>query len=351
MKEQNDVRMKKMTYIYEILRRTFTKYAFGSFEKIRLALYLLMAILAITILPLHFLGLVGISDPSLMATTASVLVGCIVCLVLYLTHRLHLVTAFSATGIAITLLENLGIIYMVVRNVPGLNQGIALNILALGLLYILLCMALLYKTAFWAGVTNLLVMIVSIAMKPGLMEIQFMLVFALLSFAFGIYAFFTSDVIRRTQRQSNKYRHRLDQIFEMFQMTSEEMVALVRVCRQNQTDKDIDKALLSKLTFRSKANLIKLAEKLKAEKLNEANKYAERFPQLTPTEIDVCRLVVKGLSLKEIAQNLGKSISNVSTVRGNIRRKLKLESSENLRAHLITSLKDSHDHPSQLAVF
>ena len=60
---------------------------------------------------------------------------------------------------------------MVVRNVPGLNQGIALNILALGLLYILLCMALLYKTAFGAGVTNLLVMIVSIAMKPGLMEI------------------------------------------------------------------------------------------------------------------------------------------------------------------------------------
>ena len=198
---------------------------------------------------------------------------------------------------------------------------------------------------------NLLVMIVSIAMKPGLMEIQFMLVYALLSFAFGIYAFFTSDVIRRTQRQSNKYRQRLDQIFEMFQMTSEEMVALVRVCRQNQTDKDIDKALLSKLTFRSKANLIKLAEKLKAEKLNEANKYAERFPQLTPTEIDVCRLVVKGLSLKEIAQNLGKSISNVSTVRGNIRRKLKLESSENLRAHLITSLKDSHDHPSQLSAF
>lgn len=338
--------MKKMAYIYEILRRTFTKYAFGSFEKIRLALYLLMAILAITILPLHFLGLVGISDPFLMATTASVLVGCIVCLVLNLTHRLHLVTAFSATGIAITLLENLGIIYMMVRNVPGLNQGIALNILALGLLYILLCMALLYKTAFWAGVTNLLVMIVSIAMKPGLMEIQFMLVFALLSFAFGIYAFFTSDVIRRTQRQSNKYRHRLDQIFEMFQMTSEEMVALVRVCRQNQTDKDIDKALLSKLTFRSKANLIKLAEKL-----NEANKYAERFPQLTPTEIDVCRLVVKGLSLKEIAQNLGKSISNVSTVRGNIRRKLKLESSENLRAHLITSLKDSRDHPSQLSAF
>lgn len=245
-----------IAHIYDILRCTFTKYAFGSFERIRLALYLLVAILAITILPLHFFGLVGISDPFLMTISASVLIVCILCLAFFLTHRLHLATAFSVTSIAITLLENMGIVYMVVCNVPDLSLGVALNVLALGLLYILLCMALLYKTAALTAVLNLLVMAICIAINPDLMEMQFLLVFIFLSLEFGIYAFFTNDVLRRTQRQSNKYRHRLDQIFEMFQMTSEEMVELVRVCRQNQIDKDIDNALLSKLTYRSKANLI-----------------------------------------------------------------------------------------------
>ncbi len=190
--------MKKIAHIYNILRCTFTKYALGSFEKIRLALYLLLAFMAITILPLHFMGWVGIDDPFLMTMSALVLMGCILCLILYFAHRLHLATAFSITGIAITLLENLGIVYMVASDVPKLSQGVAINVLILGLLYILLCMALLYKTAALTAVLNLLVMAICIAMNPDLMEIQFLLVFIFLSLAFGVYAFFTNDVLRRT---------------------------------------------------------------------------------------------------------------------------------------------------------
>ena len=56
---------------------------------------------------------------------------------------------------------------------------------------------------------------------------------------------------------------------------------------------------------------------------------------LTPTELDVCRLVVQGLTLKEISITLGKSVSNVSTVRGNIRKKLGLEQDDDLKKTLL----------------
>ena len=61
----------------------------------------------------------------------------------------------------------------------------------------------------------------------------------------------------------------------------------------------------------------------------------ERFPMLTPTELDVCRLVEQGLTLKDISVALGKSISNVSTVRGNIRKKLGLAQDDDLRSALL----------------
>ena len=48
---------------------------------------------------------------------------------------------------------------------------------------------------------------------------------------------------------------------------------------------------------------------------NERKDMRERFPMLTPAELDVCRLVAQGLTLKEISSALGKSFSNVSTVR------------------------------------
>lgn len=63
-----------------------------------------------------------------------------------------------------------------------------------------------------------------------------------------------------------------------------------------------------------------------------------RLPQLTPTELDVCRLVLKGMSQKEIAVAMNKSQSNIGTVRGNIRRKLGLGTNEELRDELVRRL-------------
>ena len=62
---------------------------------------------------------------------------------------------------------------------------------------------------------------------------------------------------------------------------------------------------------------------------------SERFPMLTPTELDICRLVEQGLTLKDISTALGKSVSNVSTVRGNIRKKLGLAQDYDLRSALL----------------
>ena len=61
----------------------------------------------------------------------------------------------------------------------------------------------------------------------------------------------------------------------------------------------------------------------------------ERFPMLTPTELDVFRLLEQGLAINDISKVLGKSASNVSTVRGNIRKKLGLAQDADLRRALV----------------
>lgn len=62
---------------------------------------------------------------------------------------------------------------------------------------------------------------------------------------------------------------------------------------------------------------------------------SDALPQLSPTELEVCRLVLKGMTQNEIAIAMNKSMSNIGTVRGNIRKKLQLEPNEDLREVLL----------------
>ena len=82
-------------------------------------------------------------------------------------------------------------------------------------------------------------------------------------------------------------------------------------------------------------NIINVASQIEQMQTNERKDMRERFPMLTPAELDVYRLVVQGLTLKEISITLGKSFSNVSTVRGNIRKKLGLEQDDDLKKTLL----------------
>lgn len=61
---------------------------------------------------------------------------------------------------------------------------------------------------------------------------------------------------------------------------------------------------------------------------------ADLFPELTPSECEICLYILKGKKLSEICAILSKSESNICSQRAHIRKKLGLQSSDNLRAAL-----------------
>ncbi|MEG2319906.1 MAG: LuxR C-terminal-related transcriptional regulator, partial [Mucinivorans sp.] len=69
------------------------------------------------------------------------------------------------------------------------------------------------------------------------------------------------------------------------------------------------------------------------------NKLTERLPELSPSEIEICQLILKGKKLKEICRELGKTDTNISSQRSHIRTKLGLLTDENLKTALENRLK------------
>lgn len=67
-----------------------------------------------------------------------------------------------------------------------------------------------------------------------------------------------------------------------------------------------------------------LEKELKEKKLNVV------FQELSPSEIEVCRLILQKKKLTEICKILNKNESNVTTHRAHIRKKLGLEKTDDL---------------------
>lgn len=62
------------------------------------------------------------------------------------------------------------------------------------------------------------------------------------------------------------------------------------------------------------------------------------LPTLTPTEQEVCRLIIGGKTILEIASILNKTPNNISTVRIHIRKKLGLATTDDLRESLLNAM-------------
>ena len=118
-------------------------------------------------------------------------------------------------------------------------------------------------------------------------------------------------------------------------MTKTELMALLKLAKAKNTDTVYDKELMEQLDHKTLRNIIKVARHIEHLQACHRKDMHEHFPMLTPAELDVCRLVEQGLTLKEVANVLDKSVSNVSTVRGNIRKKLGLAQDDDLRRTLL----------------
>lgn len=164
---------------------------------------------------------------------------------------------------------------------------------------------------------------------------QLLVIFGFTSVATTASGFVANKLIREQQMELNDYANTIDQVLNVFNMRKNELLALLKLAKAQDTTAVYDKELMAQLDNKTLHNIIKVARQIEYIQTNQRKGMQERFPMLTPAELDVCRLVEQGLTLKDISAALGKSVSNVSTVRGNIRKKLGLAQDDDLRSALL----------------
>lgn len=318
----------------------------GRMEQMRLMVFLVGAAMVLIGMPLHFLfGWVGYDDLVLRGISMAIWLAALAVVWLYVAKRLKLDAALLDLSVSYQLLTSFRILYLALsatpNTVPLYHELVILNE-ALSLTnFLVVCMGMVRNAPTAVLALFLIPLGAAYIINPGVVASQFVLFFILVTVCIWAYAITMRVLFSNATKEIDDYKRLQASILDMFNMSKVEMLSLVNLCRSTGHSKDVDRKMVGKLSEQTRHNLISLGEHLSNERRDKVTDMADILPQMTATEQEVCRLVLKGMTQSEIAEALDKSMSNIGTVRGNIRKKLGLSPDDDLRATLLAMVNES----------
>lgn len=284
--------------------------------------------------PMHIIGMIGRCDTILYTISAMSWAATLTILIMYLTQRMRLTVAISSFGILTQLAESARIVYVAMERPDGFEETIVFNqVISLALIIYMVMAAVRHMPTILA-IMSIATITSAYLYTDGEINRQIVVIFVIVEIFTCILGEMIRRGIRSMQRENADYHSTLNRVLSTFHMTKTELLAYIQLGRGEQSDKDITD-FFNHLDERTEANLIRAVEQRVAQRKMQHADISAVLPTLTPTEQEVCRLIIGGKTIIEIASILHKNANNVSSVRIHIRKKLGLATGKDLREALL----------------
>lgn len=296
----------------------------------------LMLSLSVVVLgvPMHFIGMIGRCDTILYTISAMSWAATLTILIMYLTQRMRLTVAISSFGILTQLAESARIVYVAMERPDGFEETIVFNqVISLALIIYMVMAAVRHMPTILA-IMSIATITSAYLYTDGEINRQIVVIFVIVEIFTCILGEMIRRGIRSMQRENADYHSTLNRVLSTFHMTKTELLAYIQLGRGEQSEKDIND-FFNHLDERIEANLIRAVEQRVAQRKMQHADISAVLPTLTPTEQEVCRLIIGGKTIIEIASILHRNANNVSSVRIHIRKKLGLATGKDLREALL----------------
>lgn len=284
--------------------------------------------------PMHFIGMIGRCDTILYTISAMSWAATLTILIMYLTQRMRLTVAISSFGILTQLAESARIVYVAMERPDGFEETIVFNLVISLALIIYMVMAAVRHMPTILALMSIATITSAYLYTDGEINRQIVVIFIIVEIFTCILGEMIRRGIRSMQRENADYHSTLNRVLSTFHMTKTELLAYIQLGRGGQSEKDIND-FFDHLDERTEANLIRAVEQRVAQRKMQHADISAILPTITPTEQEVCRLIIGGKTIIEIASILHKNANNVSSVRIHIRKKLGLATGKDLREALL----------------
>ena len=318
------------------LHTYFDRTMVGRRDFFRQLIFLTFAPISILLFGLHLAGCYGLTISPALACSACFVVVSAVSLIFYIVKGPQKLRYIMSTClILLMIIQSVRLLILATVEAVPPPMLTTLNITVCYVIVLVASISFLPSVSLVCTCINILTIGLCLHFTQNKMYGQLLLINSIISIATTVFGFVANKLLREQHMELNDHANTINQMLQVFDMSKTELLAILKLARTKDTTAVYDKKLIAQLDNKTMHNIIKVASQIEYIQTNQRKGMQERFPMLTPAELDVCRLVEQGLTLKDISAALGKSVSNVSTVRGNIRKKLGLAQDDDLRSALL----------------
>ena len=335
MKEKNSIRTKLRRLGFSLLKRES-----NYLDRQRQWLLVCFAVMLSLGILSNILGLSGAFDPFFTASNIVFLIVVVSSFAAYLLGKIGVVKGIAFLAVATQVFIGLDILYSAF--VPSLKDNtmvILINMLILaGNMFFSLAAYQACLTRWLVGIAlGVYLVCVIVTGNESLRNYFFMLMLimlfiSLLSLGIARNGEYLVNVNKILQREE-------EELLQVLRINKRQVKAYVALAKEKH-DVKLTEHLLDLLGEASQKNVIdNVLQYIQTRELSMQN--LERvFPELSFSEREICYLILQNKKLSEICVLLNKTESNITTQRGNIRKKLGMNPSDNLQKVLEKRIRE-----------
>lgn len=136
------------------------------------------------------------------------------------------------------------------------------------------------------------------------------------------------------EKENTTLKHDEAELLNLLRLNKQQIKAYIEFSKKEAPTTEDTERLLELIGERSQRNIINTVADYLTEKQTQIDRITVSLPELSPSEREICRLILQGKKLGEICGVLGKTENNVTAHRGHIRKKLGLSPQDNLKEAL-----------------
>lgn len=287
----------------------------------------------------NILGFSGSFAPFFTITNAILFGIIVITSIAYITKRINIaqtISCMTCTTQFIIAIDNIYCAFM--PTLPNYLMVILINMLILSANIIIPLATYLTRTAqimtYFALTAYIICVIIT---NSSALKDYFFLLFLILSLI-SILGFRIAKNAERLENENKSLKKDEAEMLQILRLNKKQFKAYISLAKQEQSP-EMSKHLLELLGETSQKTLIANVLEFIRKKDAESHKIENIFPKLTPSEIEICQLILRNKKLGEICSILNKTESNINTQRANIRKKLGLKTTDNLQKFLTEKMK------------
>lgn len=308
-------------------------------KRLTLLFFCLLPVMLIGIIS-NFLGLTEPSAEFFMYTHSAILVVSVVILVLYCYRKISIAVCFATFTLLAQSVVSIEMIYCALNHTLYYSMLIMANMVLLALNMMLAMAGSMKMNTLVLGIITISVYIVCSFLSNDIWMKSFIVIF-IIAFTFAsLIGVWISKSYITIETENEEIKKEEQDILHVLRLTKEGVQAFVALSSKKHSH-DGTKQLLDRLDEKSKLNLLANVEEYMKTRDTDLSIIEEVFPEFTPSEREICRLILQDKKLNDVCMILNKSMSNISSQRANMRKKLGLKTTDNLQKALQQRMDES----------